>query len=184
MSAIFLRTGAHSGTMAAREEDEMANLHDFRMKTITGEERGLSDYQGKAVLIVNVASKCGLTPQYEGLEKLHEKYAARGFAVLGFPCNQFGAQEPGTEAQIQEFCTSNYGVKFPMFAKIEVNGAGRAPLYQWLTSEQTAPDGAGDIKWNFAKFVVDKQGEIVARFNPMVAPDAPELVAAVEKALG
>jgi len=162
----------------------MANLHDFRMKTITGEERGLSDYQGKAVLIVNVASKCGLTPQYEGLEKLHEKYAARGFAVLGFPCNQFGAQEPGTEAQIQEFCTSNYGVKFPMFAKIEVNGAGRAPLYQWLTSEQTAPDGAGDIKWNFAKFVVDKQGEIVARFNPMVAPDAPELVAAVEKALG
>jgi glutathione peroxidase len=170
--------------MALFQEDEMANLHDFRMKTITGEERGLSDYKGKAVLIVNVASKCGLTPQYEGLEKLHEKYAARGFAVLGFPCNQFGAQEPGTEAQIQEFCTSNYGVKFPMFSKIEVNGAGRAPLYQWLTAEQTAPDGAGDIKWNFAKFVVDKQGEIVARFNPMVAPDAPELVAAVEKALG
>ena len=162
----------------------MATLHDFKLKTIDGKDQSLADYKGKAVLVVNVASKCGLTPQYEGLEKLHEQYAARGFAVLGFPCNQFGAQEPGTEAQIQEFCTTNYGVKFPMFSKVEVNGAGRAPLYQWLTSEQTAPDGPGDIKWNFAKFVVDKQGKVVARFNPMVKPDAPELVAAVEKALG
>jgi glutathione peroxidase len=162
----------------------MSTLHDFKLKTIDGKDQSLADYKGKAVLVVNVASKCGLTPQYEGLEKLHERYAARGFAVLGFPCNQFGAQEPGTEAQIQEFCTTNYGVKFPMFSKVEVNGAGRAPLYQWLTSEQTAPDGPGDIKWNFAKFVVDKQGRVVARFNPMVKPDAPELIAAVEKALG
>ena len=162
----------------------MASLHDFQQKTITGEQQSLSDYQGKAVLIVNVASKCGLTPQYEKLEKLHEKYAPRGFAVLGFPCNQFGAQEPGSEREIQQFCSTNYGVKFPMFSKIEVNGPGRAPLYQWLTSQPTAPDGPGDIKWNFAKFVVDKQGRLVARFNPTVAPDAPELVAAVEKALG
>ena len=162
----------------------MSTLHDFKLKTIEGKEQSLADFEGKAVLVVNVASKCGLTPQYAGLEQLHEKYAPRGFAVLGFPCNQFGAQEPGTEAQIQEFCTTNYGVKFPMFAKLEVNGAGRSPLYQWLTSQQTAPDGPGDIKWNFAKFVVDKRGNVVARFNPMIAPDAPELVAAVEKALG
>jgi glutathione peroxidase len=162
----------------------MASLHDFQQKTITGEQQSLSDYEGKAVLIVNVASKCGLTPQYEKLEKLHEKYAPRGFAVLGFPCNQFGAQEPGSEREIQQFCSTKYGVKFPMFSKIEVNGPGRAPLYQWLTSQPTAPDGPGDIKWNFAKFVVDKQGRLVARFNPTVAPDAPELVAAVEKALG
>jgi len=162
----------------------MSTLHDFEMKTIDGKTQKLADYRGKAVLVVNVASKCGLTPQYEGLEKLHEKYAARGFAVLGFPCNQFGAQEPGSEAEIQQFCTTNFGVKFPMFSKIDVNGAGRAALYAWLTSEATAPDGPGDVKWNFAKFVLDKQGRVVARFNPMVAPDAPELVAAVEKALG
>jgi glutathione peroxidase len=166
-----------------RRNQNVASLHDFQQKSITGEEQSLSAYQGKAVLIVNVASKCGLTPQYEKLEKLHEKYAQRGFAVLGFPCNQFGAQEPGSEREIQEFCTTNYGVKFPMFSKIEVNGAGRAPLYEWLTSQPTAPDGPGDIKWNFAKFVVDRQGRLVARFNPTVAPDAPELVAAVEKAL-
>jgi glutathione peroxidase len=171
--------------MIGREEiPTMPSLHDFTQATIDGKPKSLGDFKGQAALIVNVASKCGLTPQYAGLEKLHEKYGARGLAVLGFPCNQFAGQEPGSEAEIASFCTSNYGVRFPMFAKLEVNGAGRAPLYAWLTQEKTAPDGPGDVAWNFAKFLVGKDGRVVARFNPRVAPDAPELVAAIEKALG
>ncbi len=161
----------------------MPTLHDFTQTTLDGKPQSLADFKGKATLIVNVASKCGLTPQYAGLEKLHETYGARGLAVLGFPCNQFGGQEPGSEAQIADFCTTNYGVKFPMFAKLEVNGAGRAPLYAWLTEAKTEPDGPGDVLWNFAKFLVGKDGVVIARFNPRVAPDAPELVAAIEKAL-
>jgi len=161
----------------------MPSLHDFTHKTLDGKPKSLADFKGKAALIVNVASKCGLTPQYAGLEKLHETYGARGLAVLGFPCNQFGGQEPGSEEQIADFCTTNYGVKFPMFAKLEVNGAGRAPLYAWLTEAKTEPDGPGDVLWNFAKFLVGKDGKVIARFNPRVAPDAPELVAAIEKAL-
>ncbi len=162
----------------------MPTLHDFTQNTLDGKPQKLADYKGKAVLVVNVASRCGLTPQYAGLEKLHETYGARGFEVLGFPCNQFGGQEPGSEAQIGEFCTTRYGVKFPMFAKLEVNGASRAPLYAWLTEARTAPDGPGDIAWNFAKFLVGKDGNVIARWNPRVAPDAPELAAAIEKALG
>jgi glutathione peroxidase len=162
----------------------MTTLYDFQQKTLDGKDKKLSDFKGKAVLVVNVASKCGLTPQYAGLQKLHEKYAARGFEVLGFPCNQFAGQEPGSAEEIAEFCERNYGVSFPMFAKIDVNGANRAPLYQWLTSQPTQPDGPGDILWNFGKFLVDKQGGVIARFNPRVAPEAPELTAAIEKALG
>ena len=162
----------------------MTTLFDFKQKTLAGKDKSLADFKGKAVLVVNVASKCGLTPQYSGLQKLHEKYAARGFEVLGFPCNQFAGQEPGSAAEIADFCERNYGVTFPMFAKIDVNGANRAPLYQWLTSQPTQPDGAGDVMWNFGKFLLDKQGKVVARFNPRVAPDAPELTAAIEKALG
>jgi glutathione peroxidase len=162
----------------------MTTLYDFKQKTLAGKDKSLADFKGKAVLVVNVASKCGLTPQYSGLQKLHEKYAARGFEVLGFPCNQFAGQEPGSETEIAEFCERNYGVTFPMFAKIDVNGAGRAPLYQWLTSQPTQPDGPGDVMWNFGKFLVDKQGNVVARFNPRVAPDAPELASAIEKTLG
>ena len=162
----------------------MTTLHDFKQKTLEGTEKSLADFKGKAVLVVNVASKCGLTPQYAGLQKLREKYAARGFEVLGFPCNQFAGQEPGSEAEIAEFCERNYGVTFPMFAKIDVNGAGRAPLYQWLTAQATQPDGPGDVMWNFGKFLLDKQGNVVARFNPRVVPDAPELTAAIEKTLG
>jgi glutathione peroxidase len=161
----------------------MTTLHDFSAKTIDGEERKLSDFRGKALLVVNVASRCGLTPHYAGLQRLYESYAARGLEVLGFPCNQFGAQEPGTEEQVKEFCTRNYGVTFPMFSKIEVNGAGRHPLYGWLASEQAAPEGAGDVKWNFTKFLVDRSGKLAARFGPRTEPEAPELVAAVEKAL-
>ncbi len=162
----------------------MTSLHEFTMTTIDGEEKSLGEYDGKAVLLVNVASKCGLTPQYEGLEKLHETYAQRGFAVLGFPCNQFGAQEPGSEAEIKSFCTTNYGVRFPMFAKIDVNGATAHPLYRWLESQPTQPDGPGDIKWNFAKFLIAKDGRVRARFAPTADPQSAELIAAIEGALG
>ena len=161
----------------------MANVHDFKAKTIDGEEKSLGEYAGKVLLVVNVASQCGLTPQYTGLEQLQEKYADRGFSVVGFPCNQFGAQEPGSEAEIKTFCTSRYDVSFPMFSKLEVNGAGRHPLYAFLTAEKTAPDGPGDIQWNFAKFLVDRAGNVVARFAPTAAPASEEVVAAIEKAL-
>ena len=143
----------------------------------------ISDFKGKVLLVVNVASKCGLTPQYEELEALHEKYSDQGLAVLGFPCNQFGKQEPGTDAEIAEFCSATYKVKFPMFSKIEVNGAGRHPLYAFLTAQQTQPEGPGDIKWNFGKFLIDRSGNVVARFSPPTAPVSEEVVSAIEKAL-
>ena len=161
----------------------MSTLHDFKMKTIDGEQRSLGDFAGKVVLLVNVASKCGLTPQYTDLEQLHEELAPRGFSVVGFPCNQFAGQEPGTDADVKQFCSTTYGVTFPMFSKIDVNGAGRAPLYAWLTEQDAKPEGAGDIKWNFGKFVVDKQGKVVARFDPTVKPTAPEVRAVIDKAL-
>ena len=161
----------------------MADLYGLDVKAIDGTSQRLGDYEGKVLLIVNVASECGLTPQYEGLQKLHAEYAPKGFAVLGFPCNQFGGQEPGSDADVQKFCTTNYGVTVPMFSKIAVNGPGRAPLYAWLTSQATRPDGPGDINWNFAKFVIDRTGAVVARFDPATPPAAPELRAAIQKAL-
>jgi glutathione peroxidase len=162
----------------------MSTLHDFRACSIEGEERPLADYRGKVALVVNVASRCGLTPHYAGLQKLYEQYRERGLEVLGFPCNQFAGQEPGSDAEVKSFCDLRYGVTFPLFSKIEVNGAARHPLYAWLTSEASAPDGPGDVKWNFAKFVVGRDGRMVARFAPQTDPAAPELVAAVERALG
>jgi glutathione peroxidase len=161
----------------------MASLYDFEMKTIDGEKRSLGDFRDKALLVVNVASRCGLTPQYAALQKLHEELSPKGFAVVGFPCNQFAGQEPGTDAEVKTFCDTRYGVTFPLFSKIDVNGASRAPLYAWLTSQATQPDGAGDIKWNFAKFVIDRRGNVAARFDPTTVPDSPELRAAIEKAL-
>lgn len=161
----------------------MRNLHDFEVRSIDGSIRSLAGLRGKAVLIVNVASQCGLTPQYAALEDLHKTYADRGFTVFGFPCNQFAGQEPGNEAEIQSFCSTTYGVTFPLSAKIDVNGDDRDALYEWLTAAETAPDGAGDIKWNFAKFLIGRDGNIVGRYAPMVAPDDSELVAAIEKAL-
>jgi glutathione peroxidase len=158
-------------------------IHDFEMKTIDGTAKKLGDYRGQVLLVVNVASKCGLTPQYTGLEALHEEKAGRGFAVLGFPCNQFGGQEPGSDQEVATFCSTTYGVTFPMFSKIEVNGAGRAPLYAWLTGEQTKPDGPGDIKWNFAKFLVGKDGAVKARFDPRTPPDDAALRSAIDAAL-
>lgn len=145
-------------------------LHDFTATTLTGEERPLADYAGQAVLVVNTASKCGLTPQLEGLQKLHEEYADQGLAILGFPCDQFAHQEPGTAEEIGEFCTRNYGVAFPMFDKVEVNGSGAHPLWAWLRSEKGGVLG-GAIKWNFTKFLVDPQGRVVKRYAPTTSPD-------------
>ena len=163
----------------------MPNLHDFTMRTIEGDERSLADFAGKACLVVNVASKCGLTPQYEGLQRLYQQFGAgsEDLEILGFPCNQFMGQEPGNEAEIAEFCTTQYGVTFPMFAKIEVNGADAHPLYRWLTAEDAAPEGAGDVKWNFGKFLVGKDGTLRARFDPGTEPGAAALVAAIQAEL-
>ncbi len=156
--------------------------YDIQLVTLTGESTNLTAFADKALLIVNVASKCGLTPQYKGLQQLQERYAQRGFAVLGFPCNQFGAQEPGSETEIEAFCTTNYGVNFPMFSKVEVNGEGRHPLYQQLTETADDEGNAGDVVWNFEKFLV-VPGGAVRRFRPTVAPDDAKLVAAIESAL-
>lgn len=153
-----------------------ASLYDIPVKRIDGKPATLADYKGDVLLIVNVASKCGLTPQYDGLEKLYAEHKAEGFDVLGFPCNQFMGQEPGSEAQIEEFCRLTYGVEFPMFAKIDVNGAGRHPLYQALIAAQPAD---GDIRWNFEKFLVARNGEVVARFAPKTPPEDPGLVQAI-----
>jgi glutathione peroxidase len=161
----------------------MTTIHDFRATSIEGKDRSLRDFSGQVCLVVNVASKCGLTPHYRGLQELYERYSDRGFSVLGFPCNQFGAQEPGSESEIQTFCETRFGVSFPLFAKIEVNGAGRHPLYAHLTGQATQPDGAGDIKWNFTKFLVGKDGRVLARFAPQTEPGDPALVKAVEAAL-
>jgi glutathione peroxidase len=162
----------------------MTTAYDFEQKTIDGEPKSLADYRGKALLLVNVASKCGLTPQYTGLEELYRGMKDRGLLVLGFPCNQFAGQEPGTEAEIKQFCSTSYDVTFPLFAKLDVNGAARHPLYAWLTAQPTQPDGPGDIKWNFGKFLIDRQGNVAARFSPTTSPTSPDVVEAIERVLG
>jgi len=176
----LLLTGIVAACVASAYADDKGGALNYKMKSITGKDVDLSEYKGKVVLIVNVASECGLTPQYENLQSLYDKYQGKGVVVLGFPCNQFGKQEPGTEAQIADFCSQNYKVKFPLFSKIEVNGSSAAPLYQYLTSLDTKPQGKGKISWNFEKFLVGKNGEVVARFAPRTEPDAPEVVAAIE----
>ncbi len=155
-------------------------LGSFHAQDIDGVDVDLAAYDGKVVLVVNTASQCGMTPQYAGLQRLYDEHAAEGLAVLGFPCDQFGGQEPGTETEIAEFCETSYGVTFPMFAKLEVNGEGEHPLYTWLKSEQAGPRGA-DIDWNFTKFLLDRQGNVVARFGPKTTPE--ELTEDVEKQL-
>jgi glutathione peroxidase len=148
----------------------MTSVHDFTAKSLSGEDVSFADYRGKVLLIVNTASKCGFTPQYAGLEKLHEELSPRGFAVLGFPCNQFGQQEPGDAQEIQKFCSLSYNVTFPMFAKIDVNGANAHPLYEFLKSEKSGLLGIEAIKWNFSKFLVDQQGRVVERYAPTTTP--------------
>ena len=157
------------------------SLYDLALKDIDGRNTSLKPWQGRVVLVVNVASKCGFTPQYKALEAVYEKYKDKGFVVLGFPCNQFGHQEPGTGAEIRQFCSSTYNVTFPLFDKIEVNGPGRAPLYAALAGEGSP--FPGDIKWNFTKFLLGRDGRIFKRFESRTAPDSPEVIAAIETAL-
>jgi glutathione peroxidase len=158
-------------------------LYDIPVKTLAGDDSSLGALAGKTLLVVNVASKCGLTPQYAALEALHERLAGRGFSVVGFPCNQFMGQEPGTAEEIEQFCSTTYGVTFPMFEKIEVNGDGRHPIYEQLTAVADASGEAGDVQWNFEKFLLGPDGTVLARFRPRTVPDDPEVLAAIEKHL-
>ena len=158
-------------------------LYDIPIHTLAGDDSSLSEYAGKTLLLVNVASKCGLTPQYEGLERLQKTYGDRGFSVVGFPCNQFLGQEPGTSEEIQSFCSTTYGVSFPLMEKIDVNGDERHPIYGELTATADAEGNAGDITWNFEKFLVSGSGEIVGRFRPQVEPEDPAIVDAIEASL-
>jgi glutathione peroxidase len=159
----------------------MSNIGDFSVQGIAGETVDLAQYTGSVVLVVNVASQCGFTPQYEGLQALYEQYKDRGLVVLGFPCNQFGAQEPGNEAEILDFCTTKFNVSFPLFAKVDVNGENAAPLFTWLKGEKPGLLGIEAVKWNFSKFLLDRQGKVVDRFAPMTKPE--DLSAEIEKLL-
>jgi glutathione peroxidase len=158
----------------------MEPLTQIPFRTIDGAETTLAELRGRAVLVVNVASQCGLTPQYAGLQELYDRYRERGFVVVGFPCNQFGNQEPGTHDEIKTFCESSFGVTFPLMAKIDVNGAERHPLYEALTAFSDAAGYSGDIRWNFEKFLISPEGEVVTRFTPLQKPDDAELIAAIE----
>ena len=178
--AFLLQTG-HAA--AGSGEDPRPSVLDFTVRTIDGDSVSLRSYDGTALLIVNVASRCGNTPQYAALETLQKKYGKRGFRVLGFPANDFGRQEPGTDAQIKEFCTTTYGVTFDMFSKISVKGEEIHPLYRFLTSEETNSRFAGEIQWNFQKFLVDPMGNVAGRFDPGTDPLAPEVVSAIEAVL-
>lgn len=160
--------------------EAMTSLQDFNARAIDGSDTDLSAYAGQVVLVVNTASQCGFTPQYQGLQQLHDTYAEQGFAVLGFPCDQFGGQEPGEDAEINSFCERNFGVTFPLFSKIEVNGDGAHPLYQWLRSEKGGLMGSR-IKWNFTKFLVGKDGRVIDRYSPTTKPE--KIAADIEKAL-
>ncbi len=185
MRSLLLSAGLLLGLAgSAFAEDEVPQALNYTVRNIDGDEVKLSDYQGKVVVVVNVASACGLTPQYAGLQALYDKYKDKGLVILGFPCNQFGSQEPGSDADIKEFCTGEYRVTFPMFSKIEVNGDGAADLYKHLTSLDLQPKGAGKVSWNFEKFVIGRDGEVVGRFEPRTAPDNAAFVEAIETALG
>ena len=173
---------ALAGAILAVTMSAASPIYNFKLDSIDNKPVSLSEYHGKVLLMVNVASQCGFTPQYAGLESLYEKYRDQGLVVMGFPANNFGAQEPGTNDEIKSFCSRKYSVKFPMFSKVSVKGSDEAPLYQYLTTT-ALPSSAGEIKWNFTKFLVDRSGKVVARFEPNVTPDSPEVVSAVEKAL-
>lgn len=160
----------------------MTTAFDFSATTIAGKPRKLSEFKGQVLLVVNTASQCGFTPQYKGLEKLYEQYKDRGFVVLGFPSNQFGAQEPGADSEIAQFCEMNFGVSFPLFSKIDVNGANAHPLYQWLVKEKKGFLGTEGIKWNFTKFLIGRDGQVIERYAPTTKPE--EIARDVERALG
>jgi glutathione peroxidase len=177
-----IRLGAARFPSLMTKESKMTTVYDFSAKTIDGKTKKLADFKGKVLLIVNTASRCGFTPQYKGLEELHRRFAKRGFAVLGFPCNQFGEQEPGAESEIAEFCETNYGVTFPMFAKVDVNGENAHPLFRYLTSAKPGLLGSEAIKWNFTKFLVGRDGKVIERYAPTTKPE--DIAADIEKALG
>lgn len=174
---------AAASAFAAENSKEVPSVLQFKTKSLDGKDVDLAQYKGKVLLIVNTASHCGFTPQYEGLEALHEKYAKDGLAVLGFPCNQFGGQEPGTPQEIQDFCTSKYKVSFDLFEKIDVNGPHTAPLYKWLKSPDVTPSAPGPVGWNFEKFLVGRDGKVIARYRSFVKPNDPKFIAAIETAL-
>lgn len=179
--ALWLMAKPAAGN--AQTQKAMKSIYDIPVKTIDGKATTLAEYKGKVLLIVNVASKCGYTPQYEGLEKIYKQYQAKGFAVLGFPANNFGGQEPGTEAEIVTFCSTNYGVTFPMFSKLSAKGADIHPLYKFLTEKETNPNFAGELKWNFNKFLIDKNGNPIARFDSADKPESAKVTQAIEQAL-
>lgn len=181
--AVGLAMGWLSTGASAQEESSVNDIYGFTMKDIDGRDVSLADFRGKVLLVVNVASKCGFTKQYAGLENLYRTYADRGLVVLGFPANNFMGQEPGTEAEIKSFCTLTYGVTFPMFAKISVKGKTIHPLYAYLTDEELHPGAGGAISWNFNKFLIARNGAILAHFGSRTAPDDPELATAIEAAL-
>ncbi len=172
-------------TLSAAEPNskDVPPVLQFKTKSLEGKDVDLSQYKGKVLLIVNVASRCGYTPQYKALEQLHEKYNKEGLVILGFPCNQFLRQEPGTPQQIREFCTDKYNVKFDLFEKIDVKGPHQAPIYKWLTSGDATPSDPGAVKWNFEKFLVGKDGKVVARYRSAVKPESPQVVEAIEAEL-
>jgi len=178
-----MRKNLLTGMIMAASLFGASSALDFTLNSIDGQASPLSQYKGKVVMIVNVASLCGFTPQYTGLEAVYEKYKDKGFVILGFPANNFGSQEPGTNDEIKTFCTRKYNVSFPMFAKISVKGADKAPLYKFLTDKQSNPASGGEIQWNFTKFLIGKDGRIIQRFESAVEPQSPEVVAAIEKAL-
>ena len=163
--------------------EKMNSIYDFTLKDIDHKEVNLGQFRGKVVLVVNVASRCGFTPQYEGLQKTYLKYKDRGFVILGFPANNFLSQEPGTDEEIKTFCSTKYSVTFPIFSKISVKGDDIHPLYKFLTSKETNPEFGGDIKWNFSKFLLDKNGKVIARFEPAIKPESDQVVQAIEQAL-
>jgi glutathione peroxidase len=184
----FTAALAVSTTITRREGMKMSapaakSVYEFSLKDINGKDVKLADYKGKVLLLVNTASQCGYTPQYKGLQMIYQKYQAQGFTVLGFPANNYGGQEPGSNDEIKEFCTMRYKVTFPMFAKISVKGEDQHPLYQYLTSKESNPQFGGDVTWNFNKFLVSKSGQIIGRFGSKVEPESPELTGAIEQAL-
>lgn len=180
LGVLAAGAGVATQTNAKDKVVSKTGIHQFTVKTIDGKTRSLAEYKGKTLLVVNTASKCGNTPQYKGLEALYDKYRARGFEVLAFPANNFMGQEPGTDAEIAQFCEMNYKISFPLFSKVSVKGDDIAPLYAWLTKDSGHP---GDIGWNFAKFLVGPDGKVIARFDPRTKPEDPKLVAALEAAL-
>lgn len=182
-AAVFAVSRSTTAIGALGSGGRMNSIYDFTLKDIDHKEVNLGQFKGKVVLVVNVASRCGFTPQYEGLQKVYLKYKDRGFVILGFPANNFMAQEPGTDEEIKTFCSTKYNVTFPIFSKISVKGDDIHPLYKFLTSKETNPEFGGDIKWNFSKFLLDRSGKIIARFEPKVTPESDAVTQAIERAL-